>query len=62
MCVLDPSVLERLGIGVGAEVDVSVEGERIVLTPRRAARAERLEGAVARVLADHDDTFRKLAR
>lgn len=59
---LEDSVLAALGVARDAEFEVSVEGDRIVLTPRRASRAERIEAAASRVLTAHDETFRKLAQ
>lgn len=58
---LDTSVAERLGLTRGAEVEVIVEDDRIVLIPK-ASRAARLAAASAEVLAEHDETFRRLAR
>ncbi|MDO9019987.1 MAG: hypothetical protein Q8S73_34335 [Deltaproteobacteria bacterium] len=59
---LEDSLLEAVGVTRDAEFEVTVEGDRIVLTPRRASRAERIEAAASRVLTAHDETFRKLAQ
>lgn len=59
---LEDSLLEAIGVTRDAEFEVSVEGDRIVLTPRRGDRAGRLAAAAERVLTAHDETFRKLAQ
>jgi antitoxin component of MazEF toxin-antitoxin module len=59
---LEDALLTAVGVTRDAEFEVTVEGDRIVLTPSRTPRAERVAGAVLRVLAEHDDTFRKLAQ
>lgn len=47
---LTRQVLEEAGINVGDEVDLSIEEGRIVIAPRRPARAKyRIEELVARI-------------
>jgi antitoxin component of MazEF toxin-antitoxin module len=58
---LDAAIVRHFGLADGSEVEVIVEDDRIVLVPRRN-RPERLAAAAAAVLAEHDDTFRRLAR
>lgn len=58
---LDAEVAERFGLAQGAEVEVVVEEDRIVVIPKRS-RAARLAAAAEEVLAGHDETFRRLAQ
>lgn len=60
---MDKPVLERLGVTAEVELDVSTDGERLIVTPVRAegAREGKMARAQARTLAAHEHTFRKLA-
>lgn len=58
---LDAEVAERFGLAQGAEVEVVVEDDRIVVIPKRS-RAARLAAAAEEVLSGHDETFRRLAQ
>ena len=62
--IIDKPVLELLRITPETELDVSTDGERLIITPIRPddARARKFERARARTLAAHDRTFRKLAK
>ena len=62
--IIDKPVLELLRITPETELDVSTDGERLIITPIRSdnARARKLARAQARVLSAHDRTFRKLAK
>jgi antitoxin MazE len=62
--IIDKPVLELLRITADTELDVSTDGERLIITPIRAdgARTRKLARAQARTLASHERTFRKLAK
>jgi antitoxin MazE len=62
--IIDKPVLELLRITHETELDVSTDGERLIITPIRSnqARARKVARAQARALAAHDRTFRKLAK
>jgi antitoxin MazE len=62
--IIDKPILELLKITPETELDLSTDGERLIITPVRTAAARRaaLARAQARVLRDHDETFRKLAK
>ena len=62
--IIDKPVLELLRITPETELDVSTDGERLIITPIRSesARARKLARVQARTLAAHDRTFRKLAK
>ena len=62
--IIDKPVLELLRITADTELDVSTDGERLIITPIRAedARTRKLARAQSRTLASHERTFRKLAK
>jgi antitoxin component of MazEF toxin-antitoxin module len=62
--IIDKPILELLKITADTELDLSTDGERLIITPIRtpAARKAALARAQSRVLRGHDETFRKLAK
>jgi antitoxin component of MazEF toxin-antitoxin module len=62
--IIDRPILELLKITPQTDLDVSTDGERLIVTPIRtkATRKQRLAAAQTKVLAAHDRTFRKLAK
>jgi antitoxin component of MazEF toxin-antitoxin module len=62
--IIDKPILELLRLTPETGLDVSTDGERLIITPIRAAasRKRRLERAQRRTLASHERTFRKLAK
>ena len=62
--IIDKPILELLKITPDTELDLSTDGERLIITPIRtpAARRSTLARAQRRVLRGHDETFRKLAK
>jgi antitoxin MazE len=62
--IIDKPILELLKITPDTELELSTDGERLVITPVRtpAARRAALSKAQRRVVRDHDETFRKLAK
>ena len=62
--IIDKPILELLRITPETELDVSTDGERLIITPLRkpAGRRDRIAQAQARVVASHERTFRKLAK
>jgi antitoxin component of MazEF toxin-antitoxin module len=62
--IIDKPILELLRITPQTELDVSTDGERLIITPIRPAsdRKLRLEQAQRRTLTSHERTFRKLAK
>jgi antitoxin MazE len=60
--VLDRELLERTGITPEAILDVSTDGDVIVISPVRARkRAEKLRRAMARADERYGGVFRRLA-
>ena len=62
--ILDKPILELLGITPDTELEITTDGRSLVLTPKLSAQARKrkLSAVQARVLRDHEATFRKLAR
>jgi antitoxin MazE len=62
--IIDKPILELLKITPETELELSTDGERLIITPVRAPRARRtsLARAQQRVLRGHGETFRKLAK
>lgn len=60
--VLDRGLLEATGIDAGTSLEVSTDGEVIVISPVRSARrTERLRKVMERAHARYAGTFRRLA-
>ena len=61
--IIDKPILELLGITPETELELSTDGQRLIITPvlekSQRSRVARLQ---ARVLASHEKTFRKLAK
>jgi len=62
--IIDKPILELLKITADTELEISTDGERLIITPVRseATRKHRLATAQQRTLAAHERTFRKLAK
>jgi len=62
--IIDKPILELLRITPDTELDVSTDGERLIITPIRpdVVRKRKIARAQARTLASHQGTFRKLAK
>jgi len=59
--IIDKPILELLGITTDTELELTTDGERLIITPVRE-RARRLAKVQARVVRKHGRTFRKLAK
>jgi antitoxin component of MazEF toxin-antitoxin module len=62
--IIDKPILELLRITPQTDLEVSTDGERLIITPVRAddTRRRRVQKAQRRTLASHERTFRKLAK
>ena len=62
--IIDKPILELLKITSDTELDVTTDGERLIITPIRLAEQHKGKFAAAqkRTLAAHEETFRKLAK
>jgi antitoxin MazE len=60
--VLDKPMLEELGLDENSEVEVSTNGQVIVITPKRsAARERRFRDAADRINRKYAGLFRRLS-
>ena len=60
--VLDKELLEELGIGADTQLELSTDGDVIVISPVRGRRADaRLRTVMARAHERYAGVFRKLA-
>lgn len=62
--IIDKPILELLKITADTELEISTDGERLIITPLRTdtPKATRLAAAQQRTLRNHEQTFRKLAK
>jgi antitoxin MazE len=61
--VLDRELLDKTGISAETVLDVSTDGDVIVVSPRRTkGRAEKLKKAMARADERYGGVFRRLAK
>ncbi len=60
--VIEKPILELLNIDRDTELEVTTDGNRLVLEPVRDAKRERVKRSHAKVMAKHAETFRKLAK
>ncbi|HKY39529.1 MAG TPA: AbrB/MazE/SpoVT family DNA-binding domain-containing protein [Polyangiaceae bacterium] len=62
--IIDKPILELLRITPETELDISTDGERLIVTPVRtdSDRKRQLARAQQRTLKSHERTFRKLAK
>lgn len=59
--VIEKPILELLKIDRETELDVSTDGQRLIIEPIRQRR-QRVLASAKKVMAAHDSTFRKLAK
>ncbi len=60
--VLDKPLLEELGIGAGSQVEISTNGDVLVVTPvRGAARGRKFRKSAAKIAGRYAGLFRRLA-
>ena len=60
--VIDKPVLELLRIDKDTLLDVSTDGDALIIRPLRDAHSERVRAASLRVAARHASAFEKLAK
>jgi len=59
--VIEKPILELLGIDRDTELEVTTDGQRLIIEPLRKRR-KRVLASAKKVMAAHDETFRKLAK
>ena len=60
--VIERPILELLHIDRDTELDVSTDGQSLIITPVQEQRRAKVLAAAKRVMDAHDKTFRKLAK
>jgi len=60
--VIEKPILELLDIDRETELDMTTDGERLIIAPVRKGKRERVTAALARALVAHDQSLRKLAK
>ncbi len=59
--VVEKPILELLDIDRETELEMTTDGKRLIIEPVRGRR-QRVLAASQKVMAAHDETFRKLAK
>lgn len=59
--IIDKPILELLHIDKDTTLEVSTDGEALIIRPVRATRRKRLSDVAGEIMDRHDDAFRKLA-
>ena len=59
--ILDPTILDKLGIDEQTEMVISSDADGIFLKPIRFAADEDVEVRTGKIMAVHSETLRKLA-
>ena len=60
--IIDKPILELLGIGMETDLDIHTDGHNLIISPVMREQNARAQAAHRRVIARHDQTFRKLAK
>ncbi len=59
--IIERPILDLLKIDKDTKLDISTDGESLIIRPVRENRQARLDGAAERLMDQHENTFRKLA-
>ena len=60
--ILERPILELLNIGRDTELDMTTDGEALIIRPARAARSRKVAESARRMMDIHDETLRKLSQ
>jgi antitoxin component of MazEF toxin-antitoxin module len=60
--IIDKPILELLNIDKDTTLEVSTDGEALIIRPVRARRDKRLREVADAIMDRHDETLRKLAK
>lgn len=60
--ILEKPILELLNIQRETDLEMTTDGEALILRPIREERRRRVKAAARRVMDTHNETLRKLAR
>jgi antitoxin MazE len=59
--VIEKPILELLGINRETELEMTTDGQRLIIEPVKQRR-QRVTASARKVMDAHDETFRKLAK
>jgi antitoxin MazE len=61
--IIEKPILELLGISKETQFEMITDGKRLILEPvKEEDRTERIKSATRRVMKNHDQTLRELAK
>jgi len=60
--VIERPILELLQINRETMLEISTDGEALIIRPARDSHRERVDEAAERLMGVHEETMRKLAR
>jgi antitoxin component of MazEF toxin-antitoxin module len=60
--IIDRPLLDQLNLTPGADVEISVEHNALIIRPRRHASREQTRAALKRITARHRRSLEKLSR
>ncbi len=60
--VIEKPILELLNIDRDTELELTTDGDRLIIEPIRRRRRRRVAAAAERAMVANDETMRKLAR
>ena len=61
--IIEKPILDLLGITKETPLEMITDGKRLILEPvKEESRTEKIKAATKRVMKNHDDTLRELAK
>jgi len=61
--IIEKPILDLLGINKETELEMTTDGKRLILEPVKVEnRTEKIKAATKRVMKNHDETLRELAK
>ncbi|PJB41624.1 MAG: hypothetical protein CO108_12835 [Deltaproteobacteria bacterium CG_4_9_14_3_um_filter_63_12] len=60
--IIEKPILELLHIDTNTTLDLSTDGEALIIRPVRVSQVERVRSAAQRISDDHAEAFEKLAK
>lgn len=59
--IIDRPILDLLRINRDTQLEISTDGEALIIRPRVAAHRRRVQASAERLMSSHDETLRRLA-
>ena len=60
--VIEKPILELLDISRHTELEMTTDGQRLIIEPIRKGKKQRVKEAVEQIIVEHESTLRKLAK